>query len=340
LLKGRVFFVIYKEENSAGTIMGIKDILGRLEAQEKSFRGSLVLAPVIGGREVSTKIAGIVCRLRLENDSETARGWSVLEASSTDRARWLRAATRTEREKYLSLLPRVRFIALEQARGLWAAFPAQAGDSRFRLNGPAIVREVEAGVQPFDTVLTRFDGTHFWFDALDHRRSPAIASYLRESLANGIRLVELRKSGLSGEERAAYALSLYGPEPEPEIEFPAHLTASNSLEEEPYDWRRYIPANTVAPQWRQNETGTRLSRAVGHGGGQLVSYIERDGVYSVTYRFGERTHTSTVRASDLKVQTSGICLSGRDGDFDLTSLVGVMQEAAHREPWQFDEYDY
>ncbi|RYG69826.1 hypothetical protein EON80_09075 [bacterium] len=319
--------------------MGIKDILGRLEAQEKQFHGSLVLAPIISGHEVSTKIAGVTCRLKVEADSQIPRGWSVLEVKSTERANWMRHATRAEREKYLCLLPKVRFIALEQGKHVWAAFPAQTGDNRFRLTGAAVIREVEAGVQPFDTVITRFDGSHFWFDTVDNRRSPAIASYLRESLASGIEPQDLRKSGLSLEERSAYALLLYGPEPEPEIEFPTLSQYGPAPEDVPFDWRHYVPRDTVAPQWRQNETGMRLARSVAHGGAQLVSYIERDGVYSVTYRFGDQTRTSTVRSSDLKVQTSGICLSGRDGDFDLTSLVGVMQEAAHSQPWQFDEYD-
>ncbi len=302
----------------------INDILGRLEAQENAFCGALILAPVIAGRAINAKIAGVACRLQLETARE-ARGFSVVEAISPIRAKWLRAATRLEREKYLALLPRVRFIALEQSKQVWAAFPAHAGDARFQLNGAAIVREVESGVQAFDTLLTRFDGTHFWFEALDARRSPAIAAYLRESLASGVAPENLHKKGLSGEERAAYALALYGPPPEEEPEFAAPVVASESEIE--------VPIN-----WRHNGIAARLARSVGHGGARLVSYIERDGVYSVTYRFGERTHTSTVRAGDLAVETSGICLSGRDGDFDLTSLVGVMQEAAKVEPWQFEQY--
>lgn len=305
----------------------INDIFNRLEAQENAFRGSLVLAPVLAGRSVATKIAGVACHLKVDFEGAPMRGFGVLEAISGARAKWLRAATRLEREKYLALLPRVRFIALEQSKQVWAAFPAHAGDARFRLNGAAIVREVEAGVQAFDTLSTRFDGTHFWFEAIDTRRSPAIASYLRESLASGVAPENLHKKGLSGEERAAYALALYGPPPDDEPQFPVPVVPTESEIE--------VPIN-----WRSNGIATRLARSVGHGGAQLVSYIERDGVYSVTYRFGERTHTSTVRSSDLGVETSGICLSGRDGDFDLTSLVGVMQEASKVEPWQFEEYEY
>ena len=315
----------------------INDIFNRLEAQENAFRGARVLAPVIAGRSVSVRIAGLLCRLEIERAAKTApRGFGVLEALSSTRARWLRGATRAEREKYLSLLPRVRFLAIEAGRGGWAAFPAQDGNARFSLGGPAWVREVEEGVQPFDALLARFDGTHFWFESPDSRRPPAIAAFLRESFALEIEPGNLRKKGLTAQERTAYALALYGPPPEPEM-----AIETGALPE--YDRRIGPTLNDIDPafdwRWSRNDAEGRLARSVAHGGGRLVSYVERGGVYSVTYKFGTHTHTSTVRASDLRVETSGICLSGRDGDFDLTSLVGVMQEAARVEPWQLgDDY--
>ena len=308
----------------------INDIFNRLESLENAFRGVRILAPVIADRVVSVRIAGLACRLKV-GGAATARGFGILEAQSSERAKWLRPATKQEREKYLSLLPRARFIALERGRGGWVAFPAQSGNGHIALSGPVWVREIEEGVQPFDTVLARFDGTHFWFEGIDAKRSPAIAAHLRESLAGDVAPESLHKPGLSGHERAAYALALYGPPPEPEPELRSEY--ASAIGPSPNEVDAHF-------DWRGNAVEARLSRSVGHGGGRLVSYIERDGVFSVTYKFGERTHTSTVRASDLKVETSGICLSGRDGDFDLTSLVGVMQEAATVQPWQFDEYDY
>ena len=43
-----------------------------------------------------------------------------------------------------------------------------------------------------------------------------------------------------------------------------------------------------------------------------------------TTRDGER-HTSAIAKKELTVVSAGICLSGRDRDFDLQSLVGVVE---------------
>ena len=303
--------------------MSLANIFDRLEAQETALIGTRVLAPILGGRRVTVKVGGVACQLAIDSN---ARGWSILEVQSTTRATWLRAATLSEREKYLALLPAVRFIALERNREIWHSFPAHAGDARFRLNGVAPIRGADkSNIQMFDTVIARFDGTHFWFERADARRSPAIAEYLRTSLAEQITPDALHKKGLSGEERAAYALALYGP-PEPEKVATDAATA-------PLSW------NPLAAIANPNTPDGRLAQSLNHAGGRLVSWMDRGDAYTVTYQFGAQTHTSTVRADDLSVMTSGICLSGRDRDFDLTSLVGVMQEAASEQPWQFDEYD-
>ena len=305
-------------------IMRLNDLFNRLETQQNAMNGQIVLAPTISNRAVSVQIAGVACQLQIDAPRGQASGWSVSEVLSSTKAKWLRAATKAEIEKYLALLPRVRFIALERERRVWAAWPAHSGDARFRLNGAALVRGSGENVQAFDTILARFDGTHFWFEAPDSRRSPAISQFLRESLSSTKAPESLQKKGLSSEERAAYAFAFYGPPVEPTIE----IASSTKPQEQ-----------NVSSTWRGTDAA-RLARSIEHAGAQMVSYIERAGAYTVTYKFGDRTHTSTVNAGDLSVMTSGICLSGRDGDFDLTSLVGVMQEAARVEPWQFDEYDY
>lgn len=71
----------------------------------------------------------------------------------------------------------------------------------------------------------------------------------------------------------------------------------------------------------------RLTRALQRGGGSLRSFSVDGDSFQVHWQDsrGIRRHSS-IRRNDLTVLSSGICLSGRDSDFDLTSLVGVLEE--------------
>ena len=81
---------------------------------------------------------------------------------------------------------------------------------------------------------------------------------------------------------------------------------------------------------RRTSVEGRLADALTHAGGKMLAFLERADAYTVTYQIGNQQHISTVRKDDLTVITAGICLSGRDRDFDLASLVGVMRESRGR----------
>jgi len=70
----------------------------------------------------------------------------------------------------------------------------------------------------------------------------------------------------------------------------------------------------------------RLKKALKLGGGNLQEFQDRGEYWTVhwTTTDGEE-HTSAIAKNDLTVVSSGICLSGRDHDFDLQSLVGVIE---------------
>ncbi|HEX6779534.1 MAG TPA: hypothetical protein VF099_15085, partial [Ktedonobacterales bacterium] len=166
--------------------------------------------------------------------------------------------------------------------------------SRYRIERPVPVLLAEESIQPFDTLSARFDGRLFWYERRDPRRNPALAAYLRQSLNEQIEPKALHKSGLSAEERAAYS----------------------------YAW-------SLLEEARRSKVEVQLADALAHAGGRLESFIERDEAYTITYQVDGARHVSTVRKNDLTVLTAGICLSGQDQRFDLTSLVGVMREARH-----------
>jgi hypothetical protein len=273
--------------------MGIDDLLNKLEAEEQDFLKSEVLAPVLPGQAVTVRIAGIVCQLRV--DDQRFEGWAVLQPLSLKAARIIRPARLAEAAAYLELFPKVGLIALAREGRRWLALPAHKGDSRFQIEQPVPVLLTEESIQPFDTVSARFDGRLFWYERRDPRRNPALAAYLRQSLNEQLEPKDLHKPGLSAEERATYA------------------SAWSLLEEA-----------------RRSKVEVQLAEALAHAGGRMESFIERDETYTISYHVDGARHVSTVRKNDLSVLTAGICLSGQDQRFDLTSLVGVMREAQQR----------
>lgn len=273
--------------------MRIEDLLKKLEAAEQEFLSREALAPLLPRRAVQVRIAGIVCSLKVEGKPFT--GWAILQPLAVDRARIVRPATLAEVKAYLKLFPSVRLITVVRDRATWLALPAHAGDTRIQLDQPAPVWLAEEGIQPFETIVARFDGSFFWYERRESRSNPAIASYLRQALTEDTPPDQLHKLGLTAEERAAYA------------------------------W-----VCKLAEDARLREHEVRLADALQHASGRLLSFIERDDRYTVTYEVDGERHVSNVGKRDLSVLTSGICLSGRDSDFDLTSIVSVMREATGR----------
>ncbi len=267
--------------------------------------GQEFLAPVLGASQVMVRIAGVVCRLEVKG-RQPFTGWAVLRSLSTSRAEFIRPATMQETARYLALFPLVRLILLDSSEtgGMvtWLASPAQAGDQRFKIEGPVPLRLAEEGLGRFDTIIARFDGHEFWYERRDQARNPALAAFLREQLnqvtAKGLppRPEDLHKRGLSREERQAYAL-----------------------------------IRLAMEQAARNIDEVRLSEALEHAGGKLTSYIERDAVFVVRYVVDGAEHISTIQKENLAVVSAGICLSGQDQHFDLASLVGVLRQAADQD---------
>ncbi len=271
----------------------LTDALKRLAAAEDRFLASEFLAPVILGGKVQVRIAGVICTLNIRPADFV--GWGVFWPTSHSDAELVRPAKLAERQRYLELFPLIRLILVDQREDQWFALPAHPSDSRFRVEGAIPVRLVEEA-QLFEVIEARFDGTQFWYAGSDARWDPAMASYLRQELARLTPPEKLHRSGLTAEERTAYALNY---------------------------WPRY-EASEEAQRSREER---RLRSALEHAGAELKDYVERRDVYTVTYEVDGQRHVSAVAKKDLSVQVAGICLSGEDQKFDLQSLVGVIREA-------------
>jgi hypothetical protein len=271
------------------TFRRISDILHRLAEAEQHFVGSDLLAPVLLGGQVQVRLAGVLCKLKVQPAG--FQGWGVFRATSHTTGELVRPARLAERQRYLELFPLLRLILCRKDGEQWLAIPAHQADSRFRIRGLVPVRFVEEA-QLFEVIEIRFDGSQCWFERLDGRRDPAAATYLREALADMLPPTQVGRPGLTAEERTAYALAY-----------------AQRLEAE------------------RDRTEDRLREALAHAGADFVGYLEREDSYRVEYEVDGQRQVSVVGRDDLSVQMAGICLSGEDAHFDLQSMVGVLRQA-------------
>src|SRR5207248_3278932 len=114
-------------------------------------------------------------------------------------------------------------------------------DSRFQIEGMIPVRLVEEG-QLFDVIEARLDGTQFWYAGPAAQRDPALARYLRQQLGLLTPPEKLSRSGLTAEERVAYALNY---------------------------WPRY----KATEEARRSREEQRLRNALEHAGAELEEYV-------------------------------------------------------------------
>jgi hypothetical protein len=268
--------------------MSIHDLLDKMESAEEEFLKTEFLAAVLPGRRVRVRIAGIVCTLQVVGQTEP--GWAILRPLALDRAKVTGRPSLGQIRDFLALFPQVRLLLVAQTQRGGLAIAAHRGDRRFQIEGTVPVYLV-TGVELFQSMVARFDGSYFWFQEVDRRRNPGIAAYLRQTLAAETAPDQLHKSRLTAEEREAYDL--------------------------------VYRAGEAA---RRSAVEVRLSDALAHAGAELASYIEREDAYTVTFTVDGRPHRSTVRKDDLTVLVAGVCLAGQDRRFDLASLVGVLRE--------------
>lgn len=274
--------------------MHIKELIKKTIKTEKDLFKTNFLAPILGGGEVRTRIHGLIYQFHIVGD-DLREGWFILEPVDQRRAKIVREASLSRRSGYLFQFPVWRGILIEKVKdrsSIWLAYPANLEDSsrRFGIKDMAPVYFVESA-QTFDVIIARFDGTNLWYEAPDRQKDPAIADYLRESLREKEPSQKLKFPNLTLEERGAYAL----------------LTEKSE-------------------KLRKSFVQRRLENALGHAHAKLLSYIEHPDSYLVTWEAENRQFKTVVKKDSLTVVSAGICLEGRDQDFDLTSIVGIMKE--------------
>ncbi|QDG52991.1 hypothetical protein FIV42_20245 [Persicimonas caeni] len=282
--------------------MNIFNLIDKLEHAEHELQKTEFVAPCVLDGKVRTRLDGLV---RTFAPSPAGfEGWGVFQPDGK-RAALVEPASLATVERYLALFEPLRVLLVGKlSERSWVAFPANGSDmaQRFGQAHPMVVHLVDGG-RAFDTVIARTDGGAWWFEESDRRADPRLAEDLRDALRHMWHPNRVRVRGMTPEMRSAYAMAWKEPDPES------------------FDWTR--PEGPKRP----------LEEALRRAGGQLRSYSDEGEYFNVEWATAEgKVHHSAIDKDDLTVISAGICLSGRDRDFDLQSLVGVV-EGWNRQEW-------
>lgn len=299
----------------------VRSMIQKAAADTREVMESTIMAPLIPGAKVRVRINGIVCELK--PDDQRFAGWALMKPNENGTAQVIGPAPLAQVKQFQSMLPRFHLVMVMEAQGSWWAVAANSSDARMQISGAVQVCLADR-ISSFDTVWARFDGASFWFEELARRRNPVVARKLRESLAQEVFPEDLVCPEMTPQERFAYAIVFYEQRPELlAMSQPTPGSAPNSKSARPV-----LPTFNYEEWFATTEAG-RLQRAVQHAGARLDAYWRDGGTpEAVTVRMmvdGE-THVVTVNSGNFGVISSGICLSGRDHEFDLASLVSVFRQ--------------
>lgn len=274
--------------------MKLRALVKRLAQRELDWQGRHLLAPVVAPGRATVRLDGLVYQFIIRPADH--RGFGVFRLARDGFADWLREATVREREDYLRLWPHRQLRLLQELEpGNWLAHPA--APQRAAGGPPLVVHEVARGSQ-FELIDAAFDGANCWFCGAVLNTRLSLADELSAALRDQVPPRQLRLSGLTPADRAGYA----------------------------YLWLVSREGVCVGDA-HQGEDERRLMSALARGGGALHSFTSDAENFQVSWQDSQgEMQFSCVRREDLTVVSAGICLSDRDSDFDLTSLVGVVEE--------------
>jgi hypothetical protein len=340
-------------------------LVEKLNKQSAALREHEILAPVLPGGRIRTRLDGLVYEFKPKGRWV---GWGRFQPLNEFEAVPLGEAMPWQRSDYLHLFPTLRVILLwpvermkdeggrlnrrtgrptgqaaseshpssfaegTQVRILhpsqaWWALPYNESDARqrFGLAGgemiPVYFCDPLGGADRFERVVARVDGRALWFDGPDALADPMHAEWLREA-ASRPELPEKYRPGLAASERLAL---LFGHIRQLELDGQLRPPAGGHRNQrEQQEWLRQQAGRSRLEQ--------RLRYALAKADATLHSFAETanpDGSPGpLVVEWSEQGQNYRYRSTidpNLTVVSSGICLSGHDNDFDLTSLVSVME---------------
>ncbi|MBI3927593.1 MAG: zinc ribbon domain-containing protein [Armatimonadetes bacterium] len=299
-----------RRPRKSGSKKDVMKLIQRVSAEEEKLSSTQFVAPSVAGGALQARVDGLLHTFLPEPRS--FEGWGIFRPTSQKSAELVEEATLPQVMEYLRLMTslRLRLVARLEGR-TWLAYPVNESDAAQRLGGvrPMPVHLVEDGVA-FEQIVAGWDGRSLWFQEIDRRSDPHALDRLQQALRQLQPPQEVRFPGCTPEMLTVYEMVLSG--------------SSEYLE------RRRQEARAREDRRRRLSEEQILSGALRAGGGELSRFVDRGEYWTVDWRTADgQFHTSAI-AKDLTVMGAGICLSGEDVQFDLQSLVGVVEGADQR----------
>jgi hypothetical protein len=283
------------------TNRAINNLLYALAQQELQLQTRQFLAPCIKGSRIRTRIQGMV--YTFVPQPIDLEDWGIFQPVDMKTAMLVAAAEVWQIDEYLRSLPLIRSrLAYRLQNQTWLAYPINEADMRQRFGAarPIVVHLVTEATA-FDVVTVRSLGSAFYFEGVDRKADPIHAEQLQQGIQALTPIGLLKFSGLTPEMLTTYEMVARQTEGFPIVTGPAPRIIH-------HDERR-------------------LRDALQTGGGTLDRFQDQGDYWTVEWRTGDgESHTSAISKVDLTVVTAGICLDDLDEDFDLQSLVGVVEQ--------------
>src|SRR5581483_11031046 len=298
-----------------------------------------IVAPLLLRGKIRTRLGGLVYELKPRGEFV---GWGRFRPTNEREAEVISEAMPWERAGYLELFPALRVILLwpdinAEQPGTWWALPFNESDARQRFGLaaeplPVFLCDPTNGAEGFGRVIVRVDSKTLWFDGPDMLADPTHAEWLRDAAAQ-TETTERFLPGLAGSERLAL---LFWQIRQLEIAMEPVRRQQAQAERRRQEVERQRQAEVrrrnrqQQREWLQQERAHdqlegRLRHALAKADAVLHSYSEipnRDGslgqIVVEWSEHGQRYRYRSTVDAHLSVVSSGICLSGRDRDFDLT----------------------
>ena len=290
------------------------ELIEELDAQAARLREHRILAPIVEAKQhwVTTILEGTPYRLRLPKEEP---GWWKIRPLSDHEAEVLDEPMPHEVVEYLKQLPAVRVIVVWRlSKWSWLVYPWNTGDARQRgwpgapdtygryVPSPRPLHLVCApAVRPFDVLVSRVLDSVLLYDEYDRRTLWApLAEELRLHLERRVWEPSIRR--LTPELRAVLSLHRH---------------------------RFLLEEKRMIEQEEAQRRGTlegRLRVALEYSGAVLRAWTELGEGYEVVWEHEGEEYRTVIRR-DLFVESAGICLSGRDSDYNLSAIVHVLRLA-------------